>query len=449
MKILGVDIGTTGLKMGVFDTLEHDVELIKQYAESYEINSYNNGLFGDIEPDKWISAFEKGCVFLRHELADVEVISISGTTPALTPLNKDGEALHPAILMLDQRSRKQAKWIIDTVGLDYLFEHTGNMPVAGGCSLAGILWFKTHLSEIYQQTYKFAHSNTYFGCWLTDNFAIDPSSASLTGLYNTVKNDFTWNSAIAEACGVALDLLPELKQAYDSIGPVKEQLSAQLGFKHQPQVLIGGNDAVLAAYSAGIQEPGDIINVNGTSEITLICLPQCSPSPNYNVRAHVLPDKWLTLHVMNAGGKAYEWYKNLCCSEMSNNYFFNYFLPDAIDEWINKEISAQYIPYLMGSRYSLDPLKAEFKGLTVESSRSQMATAMVKGLCEYQKAHIEEIAQQLQLADKMHITGGVVSDSLIKAKKKWMSDKEYVFVDQSSMRGAAMLALEFQKTREK
>ncbi len=444
MKVLGVDIGTTGLKMGVFDALDNDVELVKQYAESYDINSYNSGLFGDIEPIKWISAFEKGCAVLRHELADVEVISLSGTTPALTPMDENGEALHPAILMLDQRSRKQAKWIIETFGLNYLFEHTGNMPVAGGCSLASILWIKKHLSDIYQNTAKFGHSNTFFGHWLTGNFAIDPSSASLTGLYNTVKNDLTWNATIAETCDVSLDLLPELKQAYRTIGHVKENLSTKLGFKHQPTVLIGGNDAVLAAYSSGVQEPGDIINVNGTSEITLICLPECSPSPHYNIRAHVIPHKWLTLHVMNAGGKAYEWFKSLCCSEMSNNYFFNYFLPDAIDEWIEQEMSVEYVPHLMGSRYSLDPLKAEFKGMTVESSRSQLVTAMVKGLCEYQKSHVEDIASRMTLADKMYITGGVVSDAPLKAKKKWFWEKEYVFVDQSSMRGAAMLALLFQ-----
>ncbi len=446
MKVLSVDIGTTGLKMGVFETLDHDVELIKQYTESYEINSYNNGLFGDIEPEKWLRAFQKGCSVLRHELADVEIISISGTTPALTPLDENGNALHPAILMLDQRSRQEAQWIIDTIGLDYLFEYTGNMPVSGGCSLASMLWIKKHLSDIYHRTFKFGHSNTFFGSWLTGEFALDPSSASLTGLYNTVKNDGAWNQSIAEACGISIQVLPEIKLAYESIGRVHANLAHDLGFKGQPHVLIGGNDAVLAAYSAGIQESGDVINVNGTSEILLICLSECSPSPHYNVRTHVLPNKWLTLHVMNAGGKAYEWFKQLCCSEMSNNFFFNYFLPDAIDEWIDKENYVEYVPYLMGSRYSLDPLKAEFKGMTAETSRTQLVTAMVRGLCEYQKNHLIEVNAKLKLSEKLHITGGVVSDSIIRAKKKWMSDKEYVFVDQSSMRGAALLALLFKES---
>ena len=43
-------------------------------------------------------------------------------------------------------------------------------------------------------------------------------------------------------------------------------------------MIIGGNDAALAAYSAGCNEPGQVINVNGTCEITLVCLGKCYPS---------------------------------------------------------------------------------------------------------------------------------------------------------------------------
>ena len=92
-------------------------------------------------------------------------------------------------------------------------------------------------------------------------------------------------------------------------GRVQASLARDLGLVKEPHVLIGGNDAVLAAYSVGFNEPGQVINVNGTCEITLVCLPKCLPSQSYNIRAHVLPDRWLTLYVMNAGGKALEWFK--------------------------------------------------------------------------------------------------------------------------------------------
>ena len=212
--ILAVDIGTTGMKMGVFKVTDKALSPVRQFSQEYEVNIYNDGLFGDIEQDKWKHAFTAGCKAMAEVIGDVDVISLSGTTPGLTAMDKNGEALYPAILMLDQRSRKQAQFIIDTIGLADLLKTTANMPVAGGCSLASILWIKDNYPEIYNKTHKFGHSNTYIAHWLTGSFAIDPSSASLTALYNTVANDLTWNEDIAATFGLALDRLSGIVPAF-------------------------------------------------------------------------------------------------------------------------------------------------------------------------------------------------------------------------------------------
>jgi sugar (pentulose or hexulose) kinase len=441
--ILAVDIGTTGMKMGVFRTIDDTLSPVRQFSQEYEVNIYNDGLFGDIEQEKWKQAFTAGCKGMTEAVGDVDVISLSGTTPGLTAMDKNGEALYPAILMLDQRSRKQAQFIIDTVGLSDLLETTANMPVAGGCSLASILWIKDNHPDIFRKTHKFGHSNTYIAHWLTGTFAVDPSSASLTALYNTVANDLTWNEDIAGTFGISLDRLPEIVPAYESVGRVNKSLAMQLGFRKEPAVLIGGNDAVLAAYSVGIKAPGDVINVNGTCEIILVCLDRCLASANYNIRAHVLPDRWLTLHVMNAGGKALDWFRELFCSELSTEEFYGGFLPRAIESWLDRQSSVTYVPYLMGSRYSLNPLKAQFLGLTQQTTREEILAAVVRGLCEYQKAHLDEIGKNVPLQNVIHITGGATNSALIRAKSKWMRDCEYVYDEQSSMKGAALLGLKY------
>jgi len=441
--ILAVDIGTTGMKMGVFQLSNGVLSLVKQFSQEYEVNIYNDGLFGDIEQEKWKTAFIAGCKEMEDFIGDVDVISLSGTTPGLTAMDKSGQALYPAILMLDQRSRKQARLIIETIGMEDLLNTTANMPVAGGCSLASILWIKENCPEVFDKTYMFGHSNTYFAHWLTGGFAIDPSSASLTALYNTVQNDFTWNEDITSSFGISLNKLPQIIPAYESVGRMSNSLARKLGFKKEPPVLIGGNDAVLAAYSVGINEPGDIINVNGTCEITLVFLDKCLTSGNYNIRAHVLKDRWLTLHVMNAGGKALDWYKNLFCSEMSAEEFYNSFLPQAIESRLDCETGVTYIPYLMGSRYSLEPLKAQLLGLTQQTTREEILAGIVRGLCEYQKAHLEEIEKKIPLKNIIHVTGGATNPALMRAKSKWMRDSEYIHNEQSSMKGAAMLGQKY------
>ncbi len=448
MIILGVDIGTTAMKMAVFQAENDGLSPLTEFSEGYSIHTYNDGLFSDIDQDTWKETFSNGCRSMADHIAEVDVISLSGTTPGLTAMDSDGNALYPAILMLDQRSRKQAQEIIQRIGLSKLLETTGNMPVAGGCSLASILWIRDNYPDLFNTIRMFGHSNTYIGKWLTGKFAIDPSSASLTALYNTAANDLSWNRDIAQEFDIPIDCLPPVIPSYESVGRVTDELARDLGFRKRPAVVIGGNDAVLAAYSVGIEKPGDIVNINGTCEITMVCLSECAGTSNYNIRAHVLDSRWLTLYVMNAGGKALDWFCSLFCSEMDADTFFTEFIPSAIDKWLHRQSSVTYVPYLMGSRYSQEPLKAEFRGLTSGTSREEMLAAVIRGLCYYQREHLKEVALDLSLAENIHVTGGALNSAIIQAKKKWLRNCEYIHEKESSVRGAALLGVKYLSERQ-
>ena len=443
MKILSVDIGTTAMKMGVFEDREDDLNLLRQFNREYPINTYNDGLFSDIEQEKWQLAFAAGCKEMSDYMPEIDVIAFSGTTPGLTAMDREGSALYPAILMLDQRSRPQAQRVIDVIGMEKLLNVTANMPVAGGSSLAGILWIKDNLPEVFNKTHVFGHSNTFMARWLSDKFAMDPSSASLTAMYNTASNDMAWNEEILDVFDIDISRLPEMIPAYHSTGRMCANLAREFRLSKEPPILIGGNDAVLAAYSVGIREPGEIFNINGTCEITMVCLPKCFPSRNYNIRTHVLPERWFSFYVMNAGGKALEWFKNLFCSEMTEDEFYTDFIPRAIDLWLKRESGVTYIPYLMGSRYSLEPLKAEFRGLTPETSREELLAALVRGLYEYQRENLKEVSIEMPLADEILVSGGAVNEALIRAKTRWMRNCSYRFETESSLKGAAMLGRKF------
>lgn len=443
MRILGVDVGTTAMKIGLFEKQGEDLGLLRQFTQEYAINTYNDGLCSDISPEKWQQAFMAGCRQMGDALSVVDVIALSGTTPGLTAMDKKGQALYPAILMLDQRSRPQAARIIETIGIDPLLALTANMPVAGGCSLASILWIRDNVPAIYRKTHVFGHSNTFMAKWLTGKFAMDPSSASLTAMYNTAANDLSWNTDILNAFGLSPSQLPKLIPAYLPAGNLESGIASEIGIKNQPPVLIGGNDAVLAAYSVGIHQPGEVFNINGTCEITMVCMARCHASQRYNIRTHVIGQRWFSFHVMNAGGKALEWFKNLFCREMTSAEFFDDFLPAAVDNWLEKESGITYVPYLMGSRYSQEPLKAEFQGLTVETTRQELLAALVRGLCQCQSENLRDISKKVALAPQIVLSGNALNDSLIRAKNKWMHACRYTLESESSLKGAALLGRKY------
>jgi len=435
MSLLAVDVGTTSLKMGVYTDA---LDLVCPFQKAYPIQIHDQGA-ADVDVNLWWLAFVEGCKEMGDALSGIDLVSFSGTTPGFVCMDRTGRALLPAILFMDGRSRKQAAAIRERIGEDVLLEQTANLPVSGGCSLSSLLWIAAHHPDVFNATACFGHSNTYMVKRLTNHFAMDPSSASLTCLYNTTANDLTWNTRIVETFGISMGQLPKLMPAYASAGGVTAEAAAEVGIKQGTPVLIGGNDAVLAALSGEIIHPGDVCNVNGTCEITSVCLDKCLPSANYNIRAHAIPGRWLTLYVMNTGGKALEWFFETFCGDLEAETFYGDFLSDAIETFLSSPQQETYVPYLAGSRYSLDALTASFSGLSLETTRKHLLGALVKGNCEYQQRHLEEIAGYVTLQKEIHVTGGSATDAMIRAKKAWMQDGEYVYQEQSSLKGAAIL----------
>jgi len=74
------------------------------------------------------------------------------------------------------------------------------------------------------------------------------------------------------------------------------------------------------------------------------------------------------------------------------------------------------------------------------TGREEILAAIVRGLCAYQKAHLDEIERSVPLPDVIHVTGGAASAALIGTKQTWMRPGRYLHEQESSVKGAALLA---------
>lgn len=446
--ILAVDVGTTAFKMGVFGSgLEKRAETFRDY----QINLYGHGK-ADIDPEKWWDALRGCCSEFKRLLPSIGVISFSVTTPGLVPMAEDGSALGPAILFLDGRSHKQAREIRQRVGEDRFLQETCNLPVSGGSSLCSILWIRENEPDVWDHTARFGHCNTFMVKRLTGQWAIDPSTTSITGLYNTARHDLTWNQEILAISEIPEKKLPPLMQSYHRVGAILPEVAAQLGLPETCDVICGGNDAILAALSGGLTEPGDINNISGTCEITSVCVDRPVSSRNFNVRCHVIPDRWVTFFVLNTGGKALEWFHTVFCQDMTQDRFFNEYVPSVLTDFFDNDdpgrLEAElpdYVPFLQGSRYSLEQLTAGFSGLNLETTRERMLLSLIRGNANYHGEHLKEVGRLINLGQKVMTTGGGANiKGMLNVKKRWTGEFDYQYLDQSSLLGAAMLGQFYQ-----
>jgi xylulokinase len=408
------------------------------YHKNYEVDIFK-GEKAEVDPEIWWQHFAAGCKAMSGKLGEVGVISCSVTTPGLLAMDENGNPLTNAILFLDQRSHKQAAEIRATIGEDRLLEKACNLPVSGGSSLSSILWIKQNQPEVYENTCKFGHTNTFFVHKLTKKWGIDPSTTSITGSYNTKDHNLKWNSEFLAELGISEEKMPQLFHSYQSVGQIDSTVAAELGIPVGCAVLCGGNDAVLSAFSAGIDNPGDILHISGTCDIMMVCLDKPIGSAEYNIRSHILPGLWLTLFVLNTGGKSLEWFHSVFCSEMSADQFYGEYIPRVIENKLGNNCP-EYQPYLQGSRYSLLPLKADFTGIDVNTTRDEFFLSLLKGNTRYLASHLEEIEPVVKLSDTIKLTGGALNiKNMEEVKRKWIGDYKYEYIDQSSMHGAAKL----------
>jgi len=319
--------------------------------------------------------------------------------------------------------------------------------VSGGSSLSSILWFRDEQPEVWAAAAKFGHCNTYLVKRMTDRWAIDPSTASITGLYNTARNDLTWNQTVLGLAGIPDSKLPPLMQSHERVGRLLPAVADELRLPSGCSVLCGGNDAVLAALSGGLTEPGDINIVSGTCDIATVCTDRPIASPNFNVRCHVVPGRWLTFFVLNAGGEALDWFRRVACSELSDDEFYAEYVPRVLDAFFRapdpdaREAELpEYVPYLGGSRYSLERLKGGLGGLTLETTREDLLLSLIRGNATYLGEHLKDVAELVRIGRRVGISGGGARiRGILEARRRWTGEYEYLFQDQSSLLGAAIL----------
>jgi sugar (pentulose or hexulose) kinase len=171
-------------------------------------------------------------------------------------------------------------------------------------------------------------------------------------------------------------------------------------------------------------------------------------SPNFNIRTHVLPNRWVTFFVLNAGGIALDWFHSVFCRELTNDQFYEQYIPSVLESFLESGDPdrlegefPEYIPFLQGSRYSLEQRTASFSGLSLETTREKILLGLIKGIAIYQGENLKEVASLVSLGQRVMATGGGAKiKSYLKAKKRWTGDFAYDYQDQSSLLGAAMLA---------
>ena len=114
--VLGVDLGTSAVKVSVVD---RKGTIIAQEGYDYSLSQLKPG-YSEQNPEDWVTATTVAIARLilndHVKPEDIEGISYSGQMHGLVLLDENNQVLRPAILWNDTRTTAQRKEILDVMG---------------------------------------------------------------------------------------------------------------------------------------------------------------------------------------------------------------------------------------------------------------------------------------------------------------------------------------------
>lgn len=371
MSLIGVDIGTSGTRIGAFTA---NGEIIAEVSTQTILHRPGNGL---VETDAEHSLGEiVGLLAQLTSLTGVQNdppqgISFSVQGEAVLPVDREGRALAAAPVSMDRRGSHVVEKITSSLGQAEVQRITGQ-PVHPMFSIykiaaEGESWRPTGFAG-------YRCLGDFVAVRLGGRPVIDTTMAARTGAFDLEVG--AWSVAILEAAGVSADELPEVAYPGTQIGSVSLEAASATGLQQGLPIVVGSHDQASSFWGGGGHPGQTSVYAFGSSD----CL---------TVGSHRRPERligtglatypvsesgWLTLAGTAAGGWALEWLaRTVGASSIEER--------DALLSDVSRgPASVLVLPYLAGSgTLDNDPTaRGAIVGLTLDTSKADLARGFLE-----------------------------------------------------------------------
>ncbi|MGH3037330.1 MAG: xylulokinase, partial [Gaiellaceae bacterium] len=288
--LVGLDVGTTGVKALA---VSPGGDVLAAAEEGYPLATPRPG-WSEQDPESWWRAAEAALAALPP--GEVAGVGLSGQMHGLVLLDAEERVLRPAILWNDQRTATECAEIEERLGLERLVELTGNRALPG-FTAPKLLWVRRHEPEVYERVAHVLLPKDYVRLRLTGERASDAADASGTLLLDVGAR--RWSTELLSALDVPAAWLPPVLESPDVSGRTAAGLP----------VAAGAGDQAAGALGVGVDRPGPLSVVLGTSGVVFAALPGYAAEPEGRVHAfcHAVPGGWHAMGVMLSAAGSLQW----------------------------------------------------------------------------------------------------------------------------------------------
>jgi xylulokinase len=422
---IGVDVGTTAVKT---IAISPEGEVIARAEQGYPLSTPRQG-WSEQDPEDWWRATQATLEAVSAAgVRDVRGIGLSGQMHGLVCLDERDRVLRPAILWNDQRTGAECAEIEERVGLQRLIQLTGNRALTG-FTAPKLLWLRRHEPDLYSRIAHVLLPKDYVRLRLTGEHAMDVTDASGTLLFDVERR--CWSDEVTQVLEVRRSWLPRVLESPEVSGRTADGVA----------VAAGAGDQAAAALGVGVDRPGPLSVVLGTSGVVFAALPAFAADPQARVHAfcHAVPGGWHAMGVMLSAAGSLQWFRDA----LAGGVPFAELDAEAA-RWAPGCEGLMFLPYLTGERTPhADPeARGAFVGLSLRHDRGALVRAVLEGVAYGLRDSLELLSALGVRAEAGRASGGGARSRL------WLRvvasalglPLELTVVEEGSAYGAALLA---------
>lgn len=289
MLLLGIDVGTSSVKVSVVDAATTKTIASAQFPETEAAIISKQPGWAEQDPDTWWLYTKQAIQQLNHskkyDPADIAAIGIAYQMHGLVAVNKKGKALRPSIIWCDSRAVEIGNKAFKDLSAEYCLNHLLNSP--GNFTASKLSWVKQNEPEIYKEIDKIMLPGDFIALKLTGETSTSPSALS-EGIFWDFQAD-SISEKIISYYGFDKAFIPEIQPVFSIHGKITKDIAEELKLTPGIPVAYKAGDQPNNALSLNVMNSGEIAATAGTSGVIYAVSgkPTHDPLSRVNSFAHV------------------------------------------------------------------------------------------------------------------------------------------------------------------
>ena len=304
MYIGGLDIGTTGCKLTVFN--EKGEQLTKSYCDYPHLNKTGTH---EVDANAILSGVYSVIKEVTKKYPDIAGIGVTSFGETFVLTDEVGAPLRNSMLYTDPRGMEQCTKLSEKLTAEKIADIAGVEPHEM-YSLPKLMWVKENEPDIFSSTKHVFLMEDFVIYHLTGVRKIDYSLATRTMGFD-IRN-LTWSDEILVAAGIEKELFSEVVPTGTKAGTITKEKAEKLGLSEDTCIVCISHDQIAAAVGAGVFDSNTAVDGAGTVEcITPVYdeIPdmRVMTKGKYAVVPYVIPGKYVCYAFSYTGGALMQW----------------------------------------------------------------------------------------------------------------------------------------------